>query len=64
MRPWRLEQAERLLPGLRPEAPEVGEALDAALAEARPPEQSAYKLKIARGVARRAIEHAAAGAQA
>lgn len=62
MRPWRLEQAESLLPGVRPEAPEVGEALDAALAEAHPPERSAYKLKIARGAARRAIEHAAAGA--
>lgn len=64
MRPWRLEQAERLLAGVRPEAPEVGEALDAALADARPPKQSAYKLKIARGAARRAIEHAATGGQA
>jgi xanthine dehydrogenase YagS FAD-binding subunit len=64
MRPWRLEQAERLLSGARPEAPEVGEALDAALAEARPPEPGAYKLKIARGAARRAIERAAAGAPA
>lgn len=64
MRPWRLELAERLLPGVRPDAPEVSEALDAALDEARPPEQSAYKVKIARGAARRAIEHAAAGARA
>jgi xanthine dehydrogenase YagS FAD-binding subunit len=61
MRPWRLEEAERRLQGVRPDAPQVADALDAALAQAQPPEQSAYKVKIARGAARRAIESAARG---
>jgi xanthine dehydrogenase YagS FAD-binding subunit len=61
MRPWRLKEAERRLEGVRPDAPAVTEALDAALAEACPPRQSAYKLKLARGAARRAIANASAG---
>jgi xanthine dehydrogenase YagS FAD-binding subunit len=64
MRPWRLEEAERRLAGVRPDAPAVAEALETALAAARPPEQSAYKLKIARGAARRALEVAAGRAAA
>lgn len=44
LRPWRLEQAERWLPGLRPDDPRVTEALDAAMSEARPAGQSSYKV--------------------
>lgn len=59
MRPWRLLEAERRLPGLRPDAADVRDAINAALAQARPAEQSAYKVKIARGAARRALVAAA-----
>lgn len=59
MKPWRLVAAEERLIGLRPEAPEVLAAIDAALAAARPAAQSAYKVKIARGAARRALVRAA-----
>jgi xanthine dehydrogenase YagS FAD-binding subunit len=59
MRPWRLLEAEQRLSGLRPEAPEVLAAIDAAMAAARPAAQSAYKVKIARGAARRALVTAA-----
>lgn len=59
LRPWRLEQAERRLPGLRPDDPRVTEALDAAMSEARPAGQSSYKVKLARNAARRALLTAA-----
>lgn len=61
MRPWRLEEAERRLTGLPADGPEIEEALDAALADARPVEQSAYKVPIARGAAHRALRTAIAG---
>ena len=59
MRPWRLRAAEQRLAGLRAEAPEVVEALRAALADARPAAGSGYKVAIAVGAARRALMRAA-----
>jgi xanthine dehydrogenase YagS FAD-binding subunit len=59
MAPWRLTEAEQALAGLRPEAPEVKEVLVQALGDARPAGDSGYKVKIARGAARRAILTAA-----
>jgi xanthine dehydrogenase YagS FAD-binding subunit len=59
LRPWRLEAAERRLKGVRPDDDTVGEALDAALQDARPFGRSAYKIKLARGAARRALRTAA-----
>lgn len=59
MAPWRLTEAERRLAGLRPDAPEVKEVLEQALSHARPAGDSGYKVKIARGAARRALLTAA-----
>lgn len=59
LRPWRLELAERRLAGVRPDAPAVGDALDAAMAQARPFGHSAYKITLARNAARRALLRAA-----
>jgi xanthine dehydrogenase YagS FAD-binding subunit len=59
MAPWRLTEAEHGLAGLRPDAPEVKEVLERALSQARPAGESGYKVKIARGAARRALLTAA-----
>ena len=59
MAPWRLTEAEQGLCGLRPDAPEVKEVLEQALNHARPAGDSGYKVKIARGAARRALLTAA-----
>jgi xanthine dehydrogenase YagS FAD-binding subunit len=62
MAPWRLTEAEQELAGLRPDAPEVKEVLEQALSHARPAGESGYKVKIARGAARRALVTAAGAA--
>lgn len=59
MRPWRLSEAEQNLIGLRPDAPEVAEALDASFAEARSLSGSEWKVRLARNAARRVIQLAA-----
>ena len=59
MRPWRLTETERRIAGLAPDDPAVTQALDLALAQARPVPGSAYKVAIARGAARRALMTAA-----
>ena len=59
LRPWRLEAAERRLAGLASDAPAVSDALDAAMAQARPVGHSAYKVTLARNAARRALLSAA-----
>jgi xanthine dehydrogenase YagS FAD-binding subunit len=59
MAPWRLTEAEQGLAGLRPDAAEVKEVLEQALSDARPAGDSGYKVKIARGAARRALLTAA-----
>jgi xanthine dehydrogenase YagS FAD-binding subunit len=59
MKPWRLEPTERLLVGTRIGSPEVGEAVKAGFAEARPLPDSAYKVPLAQNAVLRAIEEAA-----
>ena len=59
MRPWRLDQAERDLIGLRAGSPEAAEAVTAAFGAARPLALNAYKVPLARNTAMRALELAA-----
>jgi xanthine dehydrogenase YagS FAD-binding subunit len=59
LRPWRLDVAEARLGGLQPDSPGVTEALDAAMAQAQPFGDSAYKARLALGAARRALQTAA-----
>jgi xanthine dehydrogenase YagS FAD-binding subunit len=59
MRPWRLEQAERDLIGLRARSQEAAEAITAAFGPARPLASNAYKVPLARNAAVRALELAA-----
>ena len=59
MRPWRLDQAERDLIGLRAGSPEAAEAVTAAFGAARPLALNAYKVPLARNTAIRALELAA-----
>jgi xanthine dehydrogenase YagS FAD-binding subunit len=59
MRPWRLEATERRLAGLAPDAPAVSDALEAAVAQARPLAGSTFKVTLARNAARRALLTAA-----
>ena len=59
MKPWRLEIAEERLIGMRlDDSRGLGRALDAAMAEARPLSHNAYKIRLARNAAMRAIETA------
>jgi xanthine dehydrogenase YagS FAD-binding subunit len=59
LRPWRLEAAERDLVGVAPGAAETAAALDRALADARPLARNAFKVKLARNAALRALRTAA-----
>jgi xanthine dehydrogenase YagS FAD-binding subunit len=59
MRPWRLENTERLLVGQKLDSPAISAAVDAGFAQARPLSLNAYKIKLARNAARRTIELAA-----
>lgn len=59
LRPWRLEAAEQELVGLAPGDAGVGEALDRAMAEARPLAENAFKVRLARNAALRALHRAA-----
>lgn len=61
MRPWRLDETEKRLIGQRLGSPAVEAAIDAGFAEARPLSSNAYKIKLARNAALRAIELAARG---
>jgi xanthine dehydrogenase YagS FAD-binding subunit len=56
MRPWRLEQAERDLIGLRAGSPEAADAVSEAFGEARALTSNAYKIPLARNAAVRALE--------
>ena len=56
MRPWRLDETERRLVGQRLGSPAVADTVDAGFAEARPLSSNAYKIKLARNAALRAIE--------
>ena len=58
-RPWRLDEAERLLVGSRIGTPEVPAAIEAGFADARPLSHNAHKVPLARNAALRALEIAA-----
>jgi xanthine dehydrogenase YagS FAD-binding subunit len=60
-KPWRLASAERALAGMPLRSERVGQALELALADARPPKGNEFKVRLARNAAYRALL-AAAGA--
>jgi xanthine dehydrogenase YagS FAD-binding subunit len=57
--PWRAEAAEQVLAGKQVSDRVAMEAADAALANAKPMTQNAYKVQIARTAVKRAIMKAA-----
>ncbi len=59
MRPWRLDETEKRLVGQRLGSAAIEAAVDAGFADARPLSANAYKIKLARNAALRAIELAA-----
>jgi xanthine dehydrogenase YagS FAD-binding subunit len=59
MQPWRLEESEQRLTGLRLGSPQIAEAIDAGFAQARALSRNAYKIKLARNAALRTVELAA-----
>ncbi|WP_186111182.1 FAD binding domain-containing protein [Burkholderia gladioli] len=59
MKPWRLDATERQLVGLRPDAPDVAQAVQAGFAEARALSRNAYKITLARNAVLRTIDDAA-----
>ena len=61
LKPWRAREAERILIGARPEASLFRRAATAALAEAKPSGDNAYKIELARRVVARALALATAG---
>lgn len=61
LKPWRARVAEQLLIGAPAEAPLFRRAAEAALAEAKPSGNNAFKIELARRVAVRALALAAAG---
>ena len=58
-RPWRLDEAERRLVGVRIGSAEMRAAIDAAFAEARPLAHNAHKIPLARNAAVRVLHMAA-----
>jgi xanthine dehydrogenase YagS FAD-binding subunit len=60
-KPWRARAAEAVLAGASPGAAAFGQAAEAALADARPSGDNAYKIELARRVLVRALTLAAAG---
>jgi xanthine dehydrogenase YagS FAD-binding subunit len=60
-KPWRARAAEEILAGARPEAAAFRRAADAALADAKPSGDNAFKIELARGIVTRALTLAAAG---
>jgi xanthine dehydrogenase YagS FAD-binding subunit len=63
-KPWRARPAETLLVGCRPEAKAFRRAAEAALADARPSADNAFKIELAKRIAVRALMLAAAGTPA
>ncbi len=64
MKPWRVRQAERLLVGQEPTRAAFQTAADAALTDARPYGDSAFKVELARRIVVRVLSLAAAGTPA
>jgi xanthine dehydrogenase YagS FAD-binding subunit len=60
-RPWRARTAEATLAGARPDAAAFREAAAAALADAQPSGDNAFKIELARRIVARALTLAAAG---
>ena len=58
-RPWRLDEAERRLVGMRIGSVDIRAAIDAAFVEARPLTHDAYKIPLARNAALRVLHTAA-----
>ncbi|MGU3360749.1 FAD binding domain-containing protein [Methylobacterium sp. M6A4_1b] len=61
LKPWRAREAEALLAGAAPTPEAFARAAEAALAEARPSGDNAYKIELARRIVVRALTLAAAG---
>ncbi|HEX3939649.1 MAG TPA: xanthine dehydrogenase family protein subunit M [Xanthobacteraceae bacterium] len=61
LKPWRAREAERILIGARPDTALFARAAMAALADATPSGDNAFKIELARRVAARALALAAAG---
>jgi xanthine dehydrogenase YagS FAD-binding subunit len=60
-KPWRAPAAEQVLKGAAPEVASFREAAKAALADARPSGDNAFKIELARRIVVRALTLAAAG---
>jgi len=63
-KPWRAREAEQILRGGRPDAAVFTRAAEAALADAKPSGDNAFKIELARRVIVRALTLAAAGTPA
>jgi xanthine dehydrogenase YagS FAD-binding subunit len=61
MKPWRARGAEAILAGARPDHASFQRAAEAALAEAKPSGDNAFKIELARRIVVRALTLAAAG---
>ena len=61
MKPWRAREAERILIGARADTALFRRAAEAALAEAKPAGDNAFKIELARRVVARALSLATAG---
>jgi xanthine dehydrogenase YagS FAD-binding subunit len=61
MKPWRAREAERILIGARADTALFRRAAEAAIAEAKPAGDNAFKIELARRVVARALSLAAAG---
>jgi xanthine dehydrogenase YagS FAD-binding subunit len=60
-RPWRAREAEKVLAGGSPDTARFRHAADAALADAKPSGDNAFKIELARRIVVRALASAAAG---
>jgi xanthine dehydrogenase YagS FAD-binding subunit len=61
LKPWRAREAERILIGARPDTALFARAAAAALADAKPSGDNAFKIELACRVVARALALAAAG---
>ena len=61
LKPWRALEAEAALAGAQPDAAAFRRAADAALADAKPSGDNAFKVELARRIVARALAMAAAG---
>jgi xanthine dehydrogenase YagS FAD-binding subunit len=64
LKPWRADAAEAVLAGAQPDEAAFRRAAEAALADARPSGDNAFKIELARRIVARALHLAAAGTPA